>query len=88
MVFGVNLGEWCKWVTRMYFYVLKGPIFHVKLDVQVFRYRQKIGGGSCVWQFTRDSAYAETVTVSLFGQLPPRLIYPFRKAISRIIITY
>ncbi len=30
MVFGVNLGEWCKWVTRMYFYVLKGPIFHVK----------------------------------------------------------
>ena len=28
--FGVNLGERCKWVTRMYFYVLKGPIFHVK----------------------------------------------------------
>ena len=30
MVFGVNLVEWCKWVTRMYFYVLKGPIFDVK----------------------------------------------------------
>jgi hypothetical protein len=32
MVLGVNLGEWCKWVIRMYFYVLKGPIFHVKTD--------------------------------------------------------
>ena len=30
MVFGGNLGEWCKWVTRMYFYVWEGPIFDVK----------------------------------------------------------
>ena len=30
MVFGFNPGEWCKWVTRMYFYVLKRPIFDVK----------------------------------------------------------
>jgi hypothetical protein len=32
MVFGVNLGEWCKWGSRMYFYVLKGPVFDVKRD--------------------------------------------------------
>jgi hypothetical protein len=30
MVFGENLGEWCKWGTRMYFNELKGPIFDVK----------------------------------------------------------
>ena len=30
MVFGGNLGEWCKWGTRMYFNELKGPIFEVK----------------------------------------------------------
>lgn len=47
------------------------------LDVQVFRYREKVGGGCRVWQFTQDSAYAETNTVSLFGQLQPGLIYPF-----------
>ncbi len=32
MVFGGNLGEWCKWVTRMYFYVWEGPIFDVSGD--------------------------------------------------------
>jgi hypothetical protein len=30
MVLGGNLGEWCKWSTRMYFYEVKGPIFEVK----------------------------------------------------------
>jgi len=30
MVFGENLGGWYKWSTRMYFYVLKGPIFDIK----------------------------------------------------------
>jgi len=38
MVFGVNLGEWCKWVTRMYFYVLKGPIFDVKTGKNDLKY--------------------------------------------------
>jgi hypothetical protein len=31
MVFGGNLGEWCKWVTRMEFNVWKGPIFEIKM---------------------------------------------------------
>ena len=42
MVFGGNLGEWCKWGTCNELNEQKGPIFNVKRDQNDEKSRNKI----------------------------------------------